>query len=182
MFRAIYGNWSFLKNHHAKREDYANRKLSWVAYIAGKRESRRLLGDIILQQQDIQSQRPFKDACVTTTWSIDLHYPQPENAQEFPGMPFRAVCKQVEIEPYAIPYRCLYSRNVDNLMMAGRNISVTHVALGTVRVMRTGGMMGEVLGMAAAICNAEDTTPRGVYRDHLDALTARLREGVPPAK
>ena len=176
--RAIYGNWAFLKNQAKNKDNYAKHKLGWVAYIAGKRESRRLLGDVILEQRDIETQRAFPDACVTTTWSIDLHYPEPKNAEQFPGQAFRAICDQRPIKPYAIPYRCLYSRNVANLMMAGRNISVTHVALGTVRVMRTGGVMGEVLGMAASLCREHGTTPRGVYEDHLEDLKALMTRGA----
>ncbi|GAI04228.1 unnamed protein product, partial [marine sediment metagenome] len=79
-FRAVYGNWSFQKNHSRNRNKYANYKLDWVAYIGGKRESRRLLGDIILQQQDIQGRKRFPDSFVTTTWTIDLHYPSPKNS------------------------------------------------------------------------------------------------------
>jgi hypothetical protein len=86
--------------------------------------------------------------------------------------------KQTEIEPYAVPYRCLYSRNIDNLFMAGRNISVTHVALGTVRVMRTTGMMGEVAGMAAYLAKKYKTTPRGVYENHLDELKELMEQGI----
>jgi hypothetical protein len=152
--------------------------LVWVAYIGGKRESRRLLGDVILQQQDIETGKAYPDACVTTTWGIDLHYPHPENSRHFPGMEFRAVSKTKSIKPYAIPYRCLYSRSLDNLFMAGRNISVTHVALGSVRVMRTGGMMGEVVGMSAALCTRHGTTPRGVFEAHLPALQEQMRRGV----
>ncbi len=176
--RVIYGNWAFLKNHSADKEQYANRKLDWVAYVAGKRESRRLLGDVVLQQQDIEFRREFEDACVTTTWTIDLHYPEPKNAEQFPGREFRSIAEQKEIVPYPIPYRCLYSRNIENLFMAGRNISVTHVALGTIRVMRTGGMMGEVVGMAASLCRKHDTTPRGVYAHHLRELQALMLAGV----
>jgi len=177
-FRAIYGNWAFQKNHSKDKAKYANLKLDWVAYIAGKRESRRLLGDVILQQQDIEEFREFPDAFVTTTWSIDLHYPAPKNSEHFPGMEFRTICVQPDIKPYPIPYRCLYSRNVENLFMAGRNISVTHVALGTIRVMRTGGMMGELVGMAASLCAEHDTTPRGIYQNHLDELKALATRGV----
>ncbi len=176
--RVVYGNWAFLKNHAKDRAKYAKRRLGWVAYIGGKRESRRLLGDVILQQQDIEQRREFPDACVTTTWTIDLHYPAPKNTKHFPGREFRSIAKHRRIKPYPIPYRCLYSRNVANLFMAGRDISVTHVALGTVRVMRTGGMMGEVVGMAATLCKRHDTTPRGVYQDHLDALKALMKRGV----
>ncbi len=176
--RVVYGNWSFLKNHARDKAKYAKRRLGWVAYIGGKRESRRLLGDVILQQQDIEEQREFPDACVTTTWTIDLHYPAPENTKHFPGREFRSIAKHRKIKPYAIPYRCLYSRNVPNLFMAGRDISVTHVALGTVRVMRTTGMMGEVVGMAASLCVKKDTTPRGVYENHLDELKSLMQRGV----
>ena len=178
--RAAYGHWSYMKNHMEGEwaEKVRNRRLGWVAYVAGKRESRRLLGDVILCQQDIQENREWPDASVTTTWSIDLHYPEKENTKFFPREEFRAVAKQIAIRPYAIPYRCFYSRNVDNLFMAGRDISVTHVALGTVRVMRTGGMMGEVVGMAAAICRNNDCDPRDVYTDHLEELQYLMRKGV----
>ncbi|MCP4639317.1 MAG: FAD-dependent oxidoreductase [bacterium] len=177
-FRVIYGNWSYLKNDARVRADYANLDLDWVAYVAGKRESRRLLGDVILTQQDVEEWREFPDACVTTTWTIDLHYPNPENTKHFKGEEFRSIAEHLKIKPYPIPYRCLYSRNVNNLMMAGRDISVTHVALGTIRVMRTGGMMGEVVGMAASVARKHNTTPRGVYETHLDELKDLMREGV----
>jgi hypothetical protein len=154
--RAVYGNWSFLKNHGRDRGRYAGRKLGWVAYVGGKRESRRLVGDVVLRQQDIEERRQFPDACVTTTWSIDLHYPEPKNSSQFPGEEFRSIARHRRIKPYPIPYRCLYSRDVGNLFMAGRCISVTHVALGTIRVMRTCGMMGEVVGMAASLCKKQD--------------------------
>lgn len=175
--RAVFGNWSFLKNKSRLKEDFSNRRLGWVAYVAGKRESRRLMGDIILQQQDIDTGRTFPDGCVTTTWSIDLHHPR--IIPEFEEEPFRARCVKTKIEPYVIPYRCLYSRNILNLFMGGRNISVTHVALGTVRVMKTTGMMGEVLGMAASICHKHGSEPRQVYERYLVELKALLRTGVP---
>jgi hypothetical protein len=177
-FRAVYGNWSFQKNRAKDRAKYANLRLAWVAYVGGKRESRRLLGDVILRQQDIQEQREFPDATVTATWSIDLHYPAPRNTKHFPGQEFRSVAQFGKKRPYAIPYRCFYSRNIENLFMAGRNISVTHVALGTVRVMRTTGMMGEVVGMAASLCHKHRIGPRAVYERHLDELRALLRAGV----
>ncbi len=176
--RAVYGNWAYLKNHSPEKARFANRRLSWVAHVGGKRESRRLLGDVILQEQDLVGQKPYPDASVTTTWGIDLHYPHPENSKHFPGQEFRTIAKTTPIKPYPISYRCLYSANVPNLFMAGRNISVTHVALGTVRVQRTTGMMGEVVGMAAALCKQQNTDPRGVYEDHLDKLKELMRRGV----
>jgi hypothetical protein len=177
--RAALGNWDFLKNKAQNRTRFANRELEWVAYISGKRESRRLLGDVVLKEQDILERRAFPDAAVTCTWSIDLHYPDPKNTKDFPGEEFLSIAVHKRYKPgYPIPYRCFYSRNIDNLFMAGRDISVTHVALGTVRVMRTTGMMGEVVGMAASICKHHNTTPRGVYQDHLDQLIALMRKGV----
>ena len=177
-YRAIYGNWSFLKNHSINRAVYARHRLAWVAYVAGKRESRRLLGDVILSQQDLKNRVVYPDAAVSTTWNIDLHYPNPSNSRDFPGQEFRSIAKFEPLAPYAIPYRCFYSRNVENLFMAGRDISVTHVALGTVRVQRTTGMMGEVVGMAAALAHRHNTTPRGVYQNHLDELKTLMKKGV----
>ena len=174
----VYSNWSFLKNEYSEKEKYANRELGWVAYVAGKRESRRLLGDIILKQQDIYDYVDYPDRSVTMSWSIDLHYPDPNNTEYFPGREFKSIAVFLQIYPYPIPYRCFYSRNIDNLFMAGRNISVTHVALGTTRQMRSTGMMGEVVGMAAYICKLHNVKPRGVYETHLEDLKALMRKGV----
>jgi len=167
--RVVYGNWAFQKNHAKDKAKYANMKLGWVAFVGGKRESRRLLGDVILKQEDVTSARPFPDASVTTTWTVDLHYPVPTKGYE--GEPFRSRAAHVRIKPYPIPYRCFYSRNIENLMMAGRNASVTHVALGTVRVMRTTGMMGEVVGIAASLCKKELMT-KGVGKPGPPAASA----------
>jgi len=177
-YRALYGNWSFLKNHAENRVVYERQRLSWVAYVAGKRESRRLMGDVILREQDLMQNVSYPDGSAVATWGIDLHYPSPENSAQFPGGEFRSIYKSEKNQPYAIPYRCFYSRNVDNLFMAGRNVSVTHVALGTVRVQRTTAMMGEVVGMAASLCRKYQTTPRGVYQAHLGDLKALMQKGV----
>lgn len=174
----IYSNWSFLKNVLKENTMYRNRKLEWVAYIAGKRESRRLLGDYILKEDDIRKNVFHEDAAVTATWSIDLHYPDPQNSKYFRGNEFKSKSTHTHHDPYPIPYRCFYSRNIDNLFMAGRNISVTHVALGPVRVMRTTGMMGEVVGMAASICVKHNVFPRDVYRYYLEELKALMQEGT----
>lgn len=174
----VYSNWSFLKNSPSTREKYARRRLDWVAYVAGKRESRRLLGDYILKEDDIKKNVAHEDASFTTSWSIDLHRKEKKNSLHFPGREFKAETTHIYIYPYAVPYRCLYSRNIDNLFMAGRNISVTHVALGTVRVMRTTGMMGEVVGMAASLCKQYGIYPREVYRLHLDELKHLMEKGT----
>ncbi|WP_138483705.1 FAD-dependent oxidoreductase [Dyadobacter bucti] len=171
--RAIYGNWSYLKNNKAAK--YAKSELAWVAYIGGKRESRRLLGDHILNQMDIQEGKFYPDGAVTATWTIDLHFPDPKNSKYFEGQEFFAGTKHIKVAPYTIPYRCLYSRNIENLFMAGRNISTTHVAFGSTRVMRTCGMMGEVVGFASYLTKKHKTSPRGVYQDHLDELVTILK-------
>ena len=174
----VYSNWSYLKNDFVEDGRYKNRRLGWVAYVAGKRESRRLMGDHVLTENDLKNRVIYPDASASTTWSIDLHYPDPENTKNFPGAEFKSIAHHMTIHAYPIPYRCLYSRNVDNLFMAGRNISVTHVALGTVRVMRTTGIMGEVVGMAASLCKKYDTKPRGVYESYLDNLKQLMSNGV----
>lgn len=173
-----FSNWSYLKNRYSNKEDYTNSQLKWMAFIAGKRESRRLMGDYILKEQDLTNRIIYPDGTVSTSWYIDLHYPDPEISKYFPGQEFLSVGKLDPIDPYPIPYRCFYSRNIENLFMAGRNISVTHIALGTVRVMRTTGMMGEVVGLAASVCTKYGILPAGVYRNHLDELKILMKKGA----
>ena len=174
----VYSNWSFLKNSYSLKEKYTNRSLKWVAYIAGKRESRRLIGDHILTENDLVDFVKYPDATGSTTWTIDLHYPDPDNTAHFPGKEFKSICEMKKIHPYPVPYRCLYSRNIDNLFMAGRNISVTHVALGTVRVMRTTGILGEVIGMAASLCKQNGVSPRAIYPSYFDKLKVLMEKGI----
>lgn len=171
--RAAYGAFNAMKNGDGKAK-HANAKLVWLAYIGGNRESRRLVGDLVLTRDDILNKKDFPDGCVPSTWDIDLHVPKEEYAKKFPEEPFISkaifdsrVNKQ---EGYPIPYRCFYSKNIPNLFMAGRDISVNHEALGTVRVMRTCGMEGEVVGKAASICMHYTCSPRDVYAYHLDEL------------
>jgi hypothetical protein len=180
-FRAMYGAWDALKNVD---KVLPNHTLNWSAYILGKRESRRLLGDVILKVEDLMQDRKFPDGCAPTGWDNDIHVASPRYSAGFEGDAFISDAKHgyfpafKENRPFWIPYRSLYSRNVDNLFMAGRCISVTHEALGAVRVMRTCGTQGEIVGMAASVCKAFDTTPRGVYQNHLADLQKRMRKGV----
>ena len=174
----VYSNWSFLKNHSIDKGKFEKRQLKWVAYIAGKRESKRLVGDYVLRESDLMEHKVYPDGTAPTSWTIDLHYPDPENTKQFPGKEFKSIAVHTPIIPYPIPFRSLYSVNVPNLLMAGRNISVSHVALGTVRVMRTTGMMGEVIGMAASVCKKHNTDPRGVYTNHLEDLIQLMQKGT----
>ncbi len=166
--RAMYSVWDDLKNN---KKLYPNHKIIWAAYVSGKRESRRLLGDYIATKEDVMEHRLFPDSLVTCTWSIDLHVPKEPDIEASPDNPFisRAIFIRPE-KPFVVPYRCFYSRNVPNLFMAGRNISVTHDALGTTRVQGTNGMMGEVIGRAAFLCKKHGLDPRGVYEERLEEL------------
>lgn len=176
--RAVYGTWDAHKN---ERKDYKTHEIKWFAFVSGKRESRRLLGDVILNGEDILSGKQFADGCVPLSWRLDVHRPDPQYIAEFEGDAFIAVADVYGKEesrykgPYWMPYRCLYSRDVDNLFMAGRNISTTQDALGAARVQRTTGMMGEIVGMAASICKKYNTNPRSVYQDYLDELKRLMR-------
>lgn len=177
--RAVFGAFSAMKNG-AGRDEHRRAQLEWVAYVGGNRESRQLIGDVVLSREDIVAKRDFPDGCVPTTWSIDLHYPDEKYAKAYPENPFisRAVFDRAvdSVNGYPVPYRCFYSRNIENLFMAGRCISVTHQALGTVRVMKTGGMMGEVVGKAAALCILHQREPRAIYHSHLDELQELMRQ------
>ena len=180
-FRAMYGAWDAMKNVDQVLPDH---RLNWCAYILGKRESRRLMGDVVLLFDDLKKDRKFHDGCAPTGWSNDLHLPDPQYEKGFKGEAFISTAHFgsfpaiSERRPFWIPYRCLYSRNVSNLFMAGRDISVKHEALGAVRVMRTGGCMGEVVGMAASLCKKYDTAPRSIYESRLSELQDLMRRGV----
>jgi hypothetical protein len=178
-FRAMYGAWDALKNvDHA----FTNYKLNWAAYITGKRESRRLLGDVVLSRDDILRDKHYPDGCVATGWPIDVHRPDSHYDGDFAGDAFISTASFGKYkQPYWVPYRCLYSRNVPNLFMAGRDISVSHEALGAVRVMRTCGLMGEVVGMAASLCKKYDADPRQVYEQYLAEFRELLTRGCGPA-
>jgi len=167
-FRAMYGAWDCIKN---VEKAYPTHDLVWAAFIAGMRESRRLLGDIILNREDVCKPNWYEDGIVPTGWKIDVHYPNPLFNKGFEGDAFISKVDFVEcVRPYYIPYRCLYSRNIPNLFMAGRDISVTREALGVVRVMRTTGLMGEVVGYASVLCIRHNIDPRDVYKRHLAEL------------
>ncbi len=178
-FRAMYGAWDAIKNVDGM---YPNHRLGWSAFIAGKRESRRLMGDVVLDAEDFKAQRAFEDAAFPCSWHVDLHFPNEAYQQGFEDKEFISDFTRGKEYKYGgiywAPYRTLYSRNISNLFMAGRDISVTKSGLGPVRVMKTCGMMGEVVGLAAGICKQHDCSPREVYADHLDELKENLHNGA----
>ena len=161
LLRAIYGNFYNAKQNPAN----ANRAFAWVPYVTGKRESRRIVGDYLLTQQDVQEGRWFEDAVGSATWGIDLHYTT--------SVSYLSGYTSTRVDRWFFPYRCLYSRDIPNLFMAGRNISVTHVGLGSPRVMNTCGQMGVAVGYAAWLCKKYDCAPRDIYRS--EARTQELQ-------
>jgi len=172
----MYGAWDAMKNvDHV----LPKARLNWAAYILGKRESRRFMGDVVLTIDDLKSARKFPDGCVPSGWKVDLHVADPRYDKGFKGDGFisKALYETYPL-PFWLPYRCLYSRNISNLFMAGRDISVNHDALGGVRVMRTCGCMGEIVGMAASVCKKHDATPRAVYAQYLAELQDIMQRGV----
>ena len=160
LFRAIYGTWHNMK----LKPENAYLKLNWMAYIAGKRESRRLLGQYILTEQDVENHVHFDDGFVEEKRDIDIHSPKKGPYD------FLSVVKYKKVEPYTIPYRCFVSKDISNLFMAGRCLSATHVGLGSPRVMNTCGQMGVVVGSAASVCTKYNCSPFQVYTEHLEEL------------
>lgn len=166
LWAAIYGIWDYIKN--SGKFDADNMALEWVGALPGKREYRRFLGGHVLTQNDIMDQVEFPDRVAIGGWSIDLHPPRGMYAPEA-GSKHRHA-KGV----YHIPYRSLFSRNVDNLLLAGRDISATHVAFGSTRVMATCAVIGEGAGTAAALCHSRSITPAELAADHTDELVRTL--------
>ncbi len=177
LLRLIFGMWDHLKNHCPSRaEEAAQHRLAWVGHVAGKRENRRLIGDVVLTENDIRQQTLFPDRVAYGAWCLDDHHSAGffhEGSfgvhQDRPGG--LDPCQGLH---YSIPYRSLYSRNVGNLLMAGRNISASHMALSNTRVMLTCAVIGQAAGTAAALCVQHEATPRGVYREHLQQLQQQL--------
>jgi hypothetical protein len=168
LWRVIYGVWNYFKNS-GKFPEAETMNLEWVGTIPGKRESRRFEGDYMIRQQDVVGQTAFDDVLVHGGWAVDLH-PADGIYSEKSG------CTQWHSKGvYGIPYRCHYSKNINNLFLAGRIISATHVAFGSTRVMATCAAGGQAVGTAAAICHERGLAPRALSSgDGLAELHRRL--------
>ena len=163
------GFYHHLKNHWSGRHRHKNTYFRFSTIINGRRESRRFIGDYNLTQDDCISGATFDDAISYSGWAIDIHHPDDVySGKEGPLY----ISKWVNVPK--IPFRCLYSKNINNLLFAGRNISVTHIALGTVRVQNTIATLGQAAGTAAAMCIELDETPRGIYERHIRKLQQLL--------
>lgn len=162
LYRIAYGTWDLIKNSPCGRGH--EWELEWIGSLPGKRENIRYEGDHILNQNDIEAEGRFDDIVAYGGWSMDDHHPE---AIEYKGAP---TIFHPAPSPYGIPYRSLYSHNIDNLFMAGRNISATHMAMSSTRVMATCSLMGQAVGTAAALTIQKETNPRGVYENHITLL------------
>ena len=163
-----YGIWEYMKNHPDGRcKDY---ELVWTGSIPGKRESTRYVAPYTLTQQDILSGGHFEDAVAYGGWTLDDHNP---NGFENKGL---ASIEYIINQGYGIPYDCLYSVNVPNLMFAGRDISCTHMAFSGTRVMATCALMGQAVGTAADMIIDKGTTPAGLRKDYIKELQAILED------
>ena len=164
----VYGVWDYIKNSGKfPAENYA---FSYISPIAGKRESRRLMGDYMLTEGDVLQQTDFRDTVGHGGWSIDLHALDGFYSKEL-------INRHIYLKGiYQIPYRCGYSKDVDNLFLEGRSMSVSHVALGSVRTMATLSTIGQANAVAAFLCKKYGISPRQVGQEHLEELQRMLLE------
>lgn len=166
LLKAVFGVWDHIKNGGDHGAD--NLELDWVGFLPGKRESRRLMGPCVLNENDCRAGRRFGDAVAYGGWPMDVHtvegfLTRNEEPTVFLGLD----------DVYTIPYRCLYSENIENLFLAGRAISCTHLAFASTRVMGTCAVVGQAVGTAAAIAAAEKLDPAGVLK-RIDRLQQTL--------
>jgi hypothetical protein len=168
LLKIAFGIWDHIKNQGDHGAE--NWILDWVGFLPGKRESRRYVGDYILNQNDVRAEGRFDDLVAYGGWTMDDHHPE---GFKYPGYP---TIFHPAPSPFGIPYRCLYSRDIDNLFFAGRNISVTHAALSATRVMATCATIGQAVGTAAAIAVRDGLSPRGVYENSIRELQQILME------
>ena len=170
LMKVGYGVIDYIKNHHPQKDQHANWGVEWIGSLPGKRENRRYVGDHVLTQNDVRDGGQFKDIVAYGGWSMDDHHPA---GLLYPGRP---TIFHKAPSPYGIPFRAMYSVNVPNLLCAGRNISATHAAMSSTRVMGTTSLMGQAVGTAAALCVKHACEPRDIYERHLDELQQTLME------
>lgn len=171
LIKIAYGIWDHIKNHGDHGAD--NWELEWVGCLPGKRESRRYVGRHVLTEGDIEAGGRFDDIVAFGGWPMDDHIPAGFYSFKEKNPPSKLYPAP---SPYGIPYRSLYSANVKNLFFAGRNISATHAAMSSTRVMATCSLLGQAMGTAAAICVNEGITPDGVYETRIGELQGKLMD------
>ncbi len=162
------GTWNYIKN--SGNYDADNWELEFLGQLPAKRESRRMRGEYTVTQKDISSEKKFEDTIAYGGWPIDDHFPGGYYHKGRPNTNFKTPA------PYPLPYRALYSKNVDNLYFAGRNISMTHTAMSSIRVMATCALLGQAVGTAAAVAKTHYISAHDVYLCHLDELKTKLMD------
>ena len=169
LLRAIYGTFSNVKS--LEPEKYANLALDWVAFVAATGEWRRYKGDYVISENDIRSRPPFRDSVIYNDGGICLHYPHPDPSSpttKTPKHDFRLRDWKWDVrdeKPYAVPFRCLFSTNISNLMMAGKHTSATHIAMGNMKFMGNGSQHAIATAVASHLCKRFGTSPRGLYEN-----------------
>ncbi len=169
LLKIVFGVWDHMKNYGDHGVE--NWVIDWIGFLPGKRESRRCIGDYILNQNDVKAEGKFEDLVGYGGWSMDDHFPE--------GFRYKKGYPTIFHEapsPFGIPYRCLYSKNINNLFLAGRNISTTHAALSATRVMGTCSILGQAIGTAVSIAAAKHLTPREIYDQEISSLQQMLME------
>lgn len=165
----FYGLWDYIKNS-GEYPEAENVALDWIGSLPGRRESRRFMGDYILSEKDLTEYKHFEDAVAYGGWSLDEHCPGGIKNLDEPASYFH----QRFEKPYEIPYRSLYSKNIDNLSFAGRNVSVTHIALSSTRIIGTCSMMGQAAGTGAALCAKKGINPRTLAQKNSNELQEQI--------
>jgi hypothetical protein len=187
LLRALFGTFSNVKR--LDPDGFADLELDWLAFVPAQGEFNRYRGDYVLTENDIRAHTVFPDAVVQNDGAFCIHIPAQPGESKYDFRLKDWVWDVRDNKPYAIPFRCLYSTNIANLLMAGKHISVTRVAGTTTKLMGNGGQHGVAVGVAASLCVQHGTTPRGVYESHLEDLQAITNEltgcqhlHVPPAE
>ncbi|MFT3815986.1 MAG: FAD-dependent oxidoreductase [Acidovorax sp.] len=168
LLKALYGTFSNVKR--LEPEKYANLELEWLAFVAAQGEFRRYRGDYILTENDVRNRRAFEDTVVANDGAFCIHCAWAPGEGEYDFRLKDWIWDERDKQAYGIPFRCLYSANIDNLMMAGKHISVTHVAGSSTKLMGNGAQHGIAVAVAAFLCKKHGTTPRGLYESHLGEL------------
>lgn len=168
LLKITFGVWDHIKNHGDHGAE--NWVLEWVGFLPGKRESRRYVGDHIITQNDVRQCGQFDDLVAYGGWPMDDHHPAGFKHAGEPTVFHPAP------SPFGIPLRSLYSQNIENLFCAGRNISATHAAMSSTRVMATCAIIGQAVGTAAVLAGGNSQTPRNVYEKHITELQQYLQE------